>query len=138
MVTLLFILTVAAVAAITVFLETKEDELIIKSSDPNKDKEGWKLYGARKQGGELIIITGLSSMITGSLWTFLMLPILGLVYSICHDCGVSYRLGKGLFYLGTGKWDSEIAKIFQSGLGWFIFKMFLLIIISGSYFSLST
>jgi len=133
---LLYIVLAAVVIAQTLFFETKQDVCIIKDSCQNDNKEGWKLFGGLIIATELVTFTALSYVITGNLATFLMLPILGLVYSICHDCGMSYRLTGGLFHLGKGRWDSKITQIFQNGTLWFIVKLILLIIISGTYFSL--
>jgi hypothetical protein len=136
---------VAYMAATTIFLETKQDKCIIDSADPNKDKSGWKLYGGLKQAAEIVALTAVGCVITGSLYALTLAPTLMLTYSICHDCGMSYRLHKDnpkvskfwkFFQLGDGKWDTKIKEIFQNGLFWFIFKSILVGGAGVAYFSL--
>jgi hypothetical protein len=109
---------------------------MIKDSKGTNHKELWKLFGGLKAAAEVAFITGFTIAFFGQWKGLLMLLILGVIYSIFHDCGVSYRLGQGLFYLGKGKWDLQVAKIFQNGVGWFIFKVVILIIATGTYFSI--
>ncbi len=133
---LLFIIFVSYIILKTIFVETKQDICILKDISKNTNKECWKLFGGLIVGTELVALTVLAYIITGSLTAFLLLPILGLIYSICHDCGMSYRLTGGLFHLGKGRWDTKIAQIFQNGILWLIFKLVWLTIISGYYFTL--
>ena len=132
-------------AAKTIFLETKQDQCIIENADPEKDKEGWKLYGALMQAAEIGVLTTLGYVVTGNIISLLLVPVLVLTYSICHDCGISYRLNEDnpklsllgkFFQLGNGKWDTQIKKIFQGGLLWFIFKAVWLGGAAVAYFSL--
>lgn len=136
MILILSIIAILYIAIKTVFLETKHDACIIDDICENDKKECWKLFGGLMVASELVILTSVIWYITGSVVSLLLLPVLTLVYSICHDCGVSYRLTGGLFHLGKGGWDSKIAQIFQNGTLWFIWKMVWLIIASGTYFHL--
>ena len=131
---ILFIALVAYVALKTVFIETKHDYLVIRGFIGPQG--GWKLYGAFVVATELIALCAFASVYTGVLRAFLLLKVLSVLYSIMHDCGVSYRLTGGLFHLGDGAWDLKVTKIFQHGIMWFVFKLIWLIIISGIYFKI--
>ena len=136
----IFIIIIAAIAAITIFLETKEDKCIIDG-----DKEGWKKWGLLKDGAYLTIITAGAYALTKNPVSLLLLPTLVGTYSIFHDCVMSYRLHKDnpelstfmkFFQLGKGKWDSGVLKIFQHGFIWFIFKTICTVGAAYAYFSL--
>ena len=134
MVYLIFILAVLYVALKTIFVETKHDMEVINGFSGSQS--GWKLYGAISVALELLVLCVLAGAFTGVLSGFILFPVLALVYSITHDCGVSYRLTGGLFHLGDGAWDLKVTKIFQHGIMWFVFKLIWLIIISGIYFKI--
>lgn len=133
---IVFLLIVFYVILKTVFLETKQDMYIILSGGDNYYKKYWKLYGAMMVATELVVLCFLASVYTGVLKALLLLPILGVVYSITHDCGMSYRLTGGFFHLGDSGWDAGVKKIFQHGVMWFIFKLVWLVILTGAYFNM--
>ena len=131
---------VAGIAAWTIFVNTKKHQCII-----NGDKEGWKLYSAITAGILMAVLTAFGYVLTNSLLALILFPTLVLVYSICHDCGMSYRLHKNnpelswlgkFFQLGSSKWDKKIKEIFQGGILWFIFKAIWLGGAIVAYFSL--
>lgn len=140
MMLLTFITAVVAIAAITIFLETKEDKCIIDG-----DKDGWKKWGLLKDGAYLTLITAGAFALTKDPVSLLLLPVLVGTYSVFHDCVISYRLHKDnpelstfmkFFQLGKGKWDTGVLKIFQHGFIWFIAKMFWAVGAAYAYFSL--
>ena len=133
---LVFILSVISVIVWTIFIESKEDECIIKESESGSEQR-WKLYSAVTAGLMISLVTALATVVTGSLYSLLLFPILSIVYSIVHDCSMSYRLTGKLFELGGGRWDTKVKEIFQNGKLWFLFKAVWLILISGTYFSLN-
>ena len=133
---LIFILSAVSVVVWTIFIESKEDVCIIEESKSGSEQK-WKLYSAVTAGLIISLVTALVTIVTGSLYSLLLFPILSIIYSIVHDCSMSYRLTGKLFELGRGRWDTKVKEIFQNGKLWFLFKTIWLILISGTYFSLN-
>ncbi len=119
----------------TLLVETKHDMYIILGGDKFYERY-WKPYGALMVATELIVICVLSGLYTGALRALILFPVLGVVYSITHDCGMSYRLTGGIFHLGDSGWDRMVQKIFISGEMWLTFKVIWLVILVGFYFYL--
>ena len=132
---IIFILTCLFIFASTWLFEGRQDYYMIKDSKGNQRK--WKLFGNLYAGSFIAAIALLVSLLNDQPWMALLLfPILMIVWSIAHDCSVGYYLTGKIFHLGSTGWDAKIKKIFQSGRGWFIFKMFWLFILSGFYISI--
>ena len=133
---ILFILSVLFIFASTALFEGKQDYWICKDTK-GLHKNKWKLFGNLYAGSFIAAIAILASLLNGNLiMALLLFPILMIVWSIAHDCSVGYYLTGKIFHMGSTGWDARVVKIFQSGRGWFIFKMFWLFVLSGFYLGL--
>ena len=72
---LVFILSVISVIVWTIFIESKEDECIIKESESGSEQR-WKLYSAVTAGLMISLVTALATVVTGSLYSLLLFPML--------------------------------------------------------------
>ena len=135
--TIVFIVLVLYVALKTILWETRHDHYIILAESYTKRySKKWKTMGALIAGSEIVAISACIASLIGWKAVFLFV-VLSFVYSICHDCGMGYRLGKGIFHLGTGRWDEWVLRIFQrKGWKYFAFKCFWLLLMSLGYFAL--
>jgi len=135
--TIVFIVAVLYVALKTIFIGTRRDHYIILSQSKEKPyEEQWKIMNALGAGSEIVALSACLAPLVG--WKAVLLFLtLSLLYSICHDCGIAKRLGKGFLYLGKGTWDERMLRIFQRKEWlYFGFKCFWLLIISLGYFAL--
>lgn len=135
--TIVFLVLVLYVALKTVFIETRHDHYIILAESYTKRySEQWKLMGALIAGSEIVALSACMALLVGWKSVFLFI-VLSFVYSICHDCGMGHRLGKGFLYLGTGTWDERMLRMFQRK-EWFYFavKCFWAVMMSLGYFAL--
>jgi len=137
MATMVFIIFVLYVSLKTIFVETRNDYYIILAESYTKRySKKWKTMGVLIAGSEIVALSACSALLVGWKAVFLFI-VLSFVYSLCHDCGMGCRLGKGMFYLGTGPWDEWILRIFQrKGWMYFGFKCFWLLLMSLGYFAL--
>ena len=60
-----------------------------------------------------------------------VIPLLGFAFWIIKDAVLGYLLHKDIFYLGTGKWDRCMDRMFIGGRGLLIFKLVALLFFSG-------
>ena len=135
--TTVFIVFFLYVSLKTIFIETKHDHYIILAESYTKRySKKWKTMGALIAGSEIVALSACSALLVGWKAVFLFI-VLSFLYSICHDCGMAKRLGKEIFYLGTGAWDEWALRISQrKGWMYFGFKCFWLLLMSLGYFAL--
>jgi len=117
-----------ATLIITVFFETAQDYWMSKDSK-NLYKSKWKFFGQGVMYSIFVIGTIFDIYLTDWYGLFLF-PIQGLIFWISHDAALGVRFGKGIYYLGTSKFDTKF-KVICIGSGKFAFwiRVFLLMII---------
>jgi hypothetical protein len=107
------------------FFESRQDFHTIMDSKLNK-MEKWKFWGnANEVYGVATVVAVLAFFTTWQ--SLLLLPVLWMVFWVVHDMAMGYRLGAGVWHIGTSGFDAKMAATFQnSGKLYFAVKMFWL------------
>ncbi len=133
--TLLFLITTAFVIGVTL-AEAKHDFWVIKFLYPGAAGH-WKIWGNLYELTWIIFVSGLVAFFLGKWSPVMWILILWMVRWIVHDCAIGYFLTGNIWHIGTTGFDDFMARIFQrSGVLYFIWKVFILIILIGSYFAI--
>ena len=110
---------------------------IIRAEHDQYIKEGeWKKWAMVEAAFLTLVITGLIAWNTEWLLWIPMFFIFGLTFWLAFDIDVGYKFGGKLFYLGSGKWDTEVKKIFIAGWFYAFCKLVGIVGFSGLYFAM--
>ncbi len=132
---ILFIITIAFVIAVTL-AEARHDYWVIKFIYPG-GKSKWKIWGNLYELAWIVFVSALCAVLFEKWSPVLWILILWMVRWIVHDCAIGYFLTGNIWHIGTTGFDDFIGRIFQrSGLLYFIWKLVILVITTGSYFAI--
>ena len=129
-----FIILITFVIIITIFESFHDYEVI---QNMKGSSEAWKVWGNMVDFGCIIMLGAMATYYHKSWYILLWIPIFWMTWWITHDIFLGYLITGDLLYIGQGKFDQFMGRIFQqSGLLYVGIRIFILTLMVGTYFRL--